>query len=61
MIIGKPIVESHELEKSMELMCVSIGESAQSRAKGGMTNRLLDSNLLIEYEIPIIERVGKRV
>jgi len=60
MIIGKPIVESHELEKSMELMCVAIGDSAQCRAKGKLTNHLLDSNLLLEYEIPIKKRDRKK-
>lgn len=55
MIIGKPIVESNEFEKEMELMCIALEESAQRQAGGDILADLLNSNLLVEYDIPLKE------
>lgn len=53
MIIGKPIVESYEFEKDIELMCVALGRSTVERAALGLVQALLHQNLLIEYDIPL--------
>lgn len=55
MIIGKPIVESNEFEKNMELMCIALADSAQKQADTDVLETLLNSNLLIKYDIPLKE------
>ena len=53
MIIGKPIVESYETEKEMELMCVALTKSTLEMVNEGFISAMLDSNLLLEYQIPL--------
>lgn len=53
LIIGKPIVESYELEKEMELMCVALAKSAIDKVDKNELVKMINSNLLIQYEVPL--------
>ncbi len=53
MMIGKPIVESYEAEKKMELMCIAIAASALEHADTSTLSALINSNILQQYDIPL--------
>ena len=54
LIYGKPIVESYELEKMMEIICIAIADSIMQKEEYfSVINHLLRENLLVEYNIPL--------
>ena len=53
MILGKPIIEAYQFEKNMDLMCIAVGDSAQQQIGHEEIMQCVNSNMLIQYNIPL--------
>jgi hypothetical protein len=53
LIFGKPIIESHNLEKDMEIICIALADSIIQKKTKSLIDSLVNSNLLIQYDIPL--------